>query len=93
MQIRSLVRGGIVAAVTAAAFAVPAAPASAAAAELCPGYITFERIELPGYVNCVVDAAGNYIIRVGDCVYHYDPLFSPFPSQVVPETLTFVDCL
>lgn len=93
MQLRSVLRTGVAVAATAAALAVPAAPASAQAAEFCPGYITLEAIQIPGFVNCTVDAVGNFIVRVGDCLFFYDPLFSPIPSRVVPETVEFVNCL
>ena len=93
MQVRSVLRGIVAATACAAAVAVPAAPAQADSALVCGSYVTIENIQIPGYVNCMLDAAGNLVVRVGDCVFFYDPLFSPIPSRVVPETVELANCI
>jgi hypothetical protein len=94
MTLRTSLRAAVATAACAAAMAVPAAPAQAAdSALVCGDYIKIENIQLPGYVNCMLDAAGNLIVRVGDCVFFYDPLFSPIPSHVVPETVELANCI
>ncbi|HWL37354.1 MAG TPA: hypothetical protein VNQ77_14315 [Frankiaceae bacterium] len=71
---------------------------------VCDQFITIENIQIPGYANCMLDYTGNYIAylgdwaagtlqRVGDCIFFYDPLFSPIPSRVVPETVELANCV
>lgn len=95
MKVRTFLRAGVTAAV-AAALVAAATPAHAETRDttlVCSEYITFENIQIPGYVNCMLDVTGNLIIRIGGCVFLYDPLFPPFPSNVVPETLELVNCI
>ncbi len=92
------VASGVVAAST---IAVAPAPAQAQATIVpCMEYIKIESIQIPGYVNCMLDVAGavvafagQYVIHVGECVFYYDPLFSPIPQNVAPETVEFVNCV
>lgn len=71
---------------------------------LCDQYIDIQSIQIPGFVNCTLDYTGNYVQylgqwtaqqlgRIGNCVFYYDPLFSPFPSNVAPETVQFATCV
>jgi hypothetical protein len=96
MKLRTLARA-TVAAGAAAALLVAAQPAQAAdtasTTVICSQYIKIESIQVPAWANCMLDAAGTLIIVVGNCVYYYDPLFSPIPSNVVPATVGLVNCI
>jgi hypothetical protein len=93
MRFRTFVRAAVTAGAAAAlvAGATPAAHADTTLA--CSQYIQFEDIQIPAYVNCQLDNVGNLIVRIGNCVFYYDPLFPPFPSNVVPETVQLATCI
>jgi hypothetical protein len=88
---RLAVAGGVAAAVLAAAMPAQAAPADSTL--VCSQYIKIESIQIPAWADCMIDAAGNLIVRVGTCVAYYEPLASPVPSNVVPATTGLADCL
>jgi hypothetical protein len=108
-NVRRRVARDAVAAGAAAAFVTAAQPAAQAnwappTLLVCDGYIDIYNIQIPGYVNCMLDYTGAYvaylgqwagdqITRVGNCVFYYDPLFPPFPGNIVPATVWFANCV
>jgi hypothetical protein len=62
------------------------APAHAGIVNCTTSNITLTDIRIPGEVGCL-------LVSAGDCTSYYDPLFSPFPQQVEPQTLNYASCL
>ena len=94
-MIRRILTTGLAAglALTALTAVAPTSASASGYALPCSGYLDPYGINVPGLVNCWVDAAGNLIIRIGECTFLYDPLFPPFGSQVVPQTVNYVNCI
>lgn len=83
----TLARKAAAAVVTVGALLAPAAqPAQAGVAGCTLAHVTIERIEPAALVNCTFDSVGN-------CIVLYDPLFPPFPNNVVPETTQLAFCI